>query len=96
MATSSPAARLGTVAVCVILTGVFALAAVAVPGRWRGRLPGVWAIQVCLWCGLAANLAYMSAERVRGIALFRGAQAKVRLAEGFEPVRLLRTTPGEL
>ncbi|WP_162906985.1 PIG-L deacetylase family protein [Allorhizocola rhizosphaerae] len=43
-------------AVCVILTGVFALAAVAVPGRLRGRIPGLWAIHVCLWSGLGANL----------------------------------------
>jgi LmbE family N-acetylglucosaminyl deacetylase len=31
---------------------------------------------------------YMSAERVRGNALFRGSQAKMYLAEGFEPVRV--------
>ena len=37
---------------------------------------------------------YMSADRVRGIVSFRGSQAKRDFAEGFEPVRLLATTPG--
>lgn len=32
---------------------------------------------------------YMTPERVRGIAAFRGGQAKRKLAEGYEPVRLL-------
>jgi LmbE family N-acetylglucosaminyl deacetylase len=34
---------------------------------------------------------YMSAERVRGLAVYRGAQAKTRAAEAFEPVRVLAT-----
>jgi LmbE family N-acetylglucosaminyl deacetylase len=34
---------------------------------------------------------YMSAERVRGLAVYRGAQAKTHAAEGFEPVRVLAT-----
>ncbi|PWD50364.1 PIG-L family deacetylase [Serinibacter arcticus] len=33
---------------------------------------------------------YMTASRVKGIAAFRGAQAKVPAAEGFEPVRYLQ------
>lgn len=33
---------------------------------------------------------YMTAGRVKGIAAFRGAQAKVAAAEGFEPVRYLQ------
>ncbi|MGP9839041.1 PIG-L deacetylase family protein [Arthrobacter sp. 179] len=37
---------------------------------------------------------YMSADRVRGVASFRGSQAKREFAEGFEPVRLLASTPG--
>lgn len=37
---------------------------------------------------------YMSAHRIRGIAAFRGAQAKTVFAEGFEVVRLLDTIPG--
>lgn len=32
---------------------------------------------------------YMSAERIRAIATYRGGQAKIRHAEGYEPVRLL-------
>ncbi|MGQ0842309.1 PIG-L deacetylase family protein [Actinokineospora sp.] len=32
---------------------------------------------------------YMGAEQVQGLAMFRGAQAKVRHAEGYEPVRFL-------
>lgn len=32
---------------------------------------------------------YMTPERVRGLAVYRGSQAKVRTAEAFEPVRLL-------
>lgn len=32
---------------------------------------------------------YMSDQRVRGIAAFRGSQAKTQFAEGFEPVRVL-------
>lgn len=35
---------------------------------------------------------YMAADRVRGIAAFRGSQAKREYAEGFEPVRLLTAT----
>jgi LmbE family N-acetylglucosaminyl deacetylase len=34
---------------------------------------------------------YMTPERVRGIASFRGGQAKRRVAEAYEPVRLLST-----
>lgn len=41
-----------------------------------------------------AGKPYMSASRVRGMASFRGSQAKREFAEGFEPVRLLATTPG--
>lgn len=32
---------------------------------------------------------YMTAERIRGLAVYRGGQAKVRHAEGYEPVRML-------
>jgi LmbE family N-acetylglucosaminyl deacetylase len=32
---------------------------------------------------------YMTPERVRGLAIYRGGQAKVRHAEGYEPVRVL-------
>jgi len=32
---------------------------------------------------------YMAAEQVQGLAMFRGAQAKIRHAEGYEPVRFL-------
>ncbi|WP_347109687.1 PIG-L deacetylase family protein [Paenarthrobacter sp. S56] len=38
---------------------------------------------------------YMSAERVRSLAAFRGAQVKKSYAEGFEPVRLLGSAVGE-
>lgn len=41
-----------------------------------------------------AGKPYMSAKRVRGMASFRGSQAKREYAEGFEAVRLLATTPG--
>jgi LmbE family N-acetylglucosaminyl deacetylase len=34
---------------------------------------------------------YMAPERVRGLAVYRGAQAKTHAAEAFEPVRLLAT-----
>lgn len=37
------------------------------------------------------NKPYMQAEKLRGMALFRGSQAKVRHAEGFEVVRMLDT-----
>ncbi len=37
---------------------------------------------------------YMSEENVRGIAAFRGNQAKTQYAEGFEPVRLLSSSVG--
>jgi len=37
---------------------------------------------------------YMSEENVRGIAAFRGNQAKTQFAEGFEPVRLLGSSVG--
>ncbi|WP_447007300.1 PIG-L deacetylase family protein [Saccharothrix isguenensis] len=37
---------------------------------------------------------YMDDERLTGLATFRGAQARVRHAEGYEPVRLL-DEPGE-
>lgn len=37
---------------------------------------------------------YMGADRIRGIATFRGAQAKGTFAEGFEVVRMLDTMPG--
>jgi LmbE family N-acetylglucosaminyl deacetylase len=39
---------------------------------------------------------YMSPERVRGLAVYRGAQAKTRAAEAFEPVRLLGSQVGVL
>ncbi|WP_163544643.1 PIG-L deacetylase family protein [Occultella kanbiaonis] len=39
---------------------------------------------------------YMSAERVHGKAVHRGDQAKVRHAEGFEPVRLMGFVAGDL
>lgn len=32
---------------------------------------------------------YMTAERVSGLAVYRGSQAKVRHAEGYEPIRLV-------
>jgi LmbE family N-acetylglucosaminyl deacetylase len=32
---------------------------------------------------------FMSAERVSGLAVYRGSQAKIRHAEGYEPIRLL-------
>ncbi|MFE4194468.1 PIG-L family deacetylase [Paenarthrobacter sp. NPDC056912] len=38
---------------------------------------------------------YMSAERVRSLAAFRGSQVKTSYAEGFEPVRLLGSAVGE-
>jgi LmbE family N-acetylglucosaminyl deacetylase len=38
---------------------------------------------------------YMSAERVRSLAAFRGSQVKTTYAEGFEPVRLLGSAVGE-
>jgi LmbE family N-acetylglucosaminyl deacetylase len=38
-----------------------------------------------------AGKPYMTPERVRGIAAFRGSQAKRRLAEAYEPVRMLST-----
>lgn len=37
---------------------------------------------------------YMQSERVRGIALFRGSQAKTRYAEGFEVIRAVSLTLG--
>lgn len=39
---------------------------------------------------------YMEPERVRGPAVHRGGQAKVRYAEGFEPVRMLASPAVEL
>jgi LmbE family N-acetylglucosaminyl deacetylase len=39
---------------------------------------------------------YMNPERVRGIALFRGGQAKTRYAEGFEVVRALSSALGDV
>lgn len=39
---------------------------------------------------------YMEPERVRGLAVHRGGQAKVRYAEGFEPVRMLASPAVEL
>jgi LmbE family N-acetylglucosaminyl deacetylase len=38
---------------------------------------------------------YMRGEQLRGLATFRGAQAKIRHAEGYEPVRLLGDTGGQ-
>lgn len=38
---------------------------------------------------------YMTAQRIKGLAAFRGAQAKVSAAEGFEPVRLLTSAIGQ-
>ncbi|HEY3513875.1 PIG-L deacetylase family protein [Kribbella sp. NPDC051137] len=43
-----------------------------------------------------AGKPYMTAERIRGLASFRGAQAKARFAEGYEPVRLLSSAVGDL
>jgi LmbE family N-acetylglucosaminyl deacetylase len=42
------------------------------------------------------NKPYMNAERVRGIALFRGGQAKTHYAEGFEVVRALSSALGDV
>ncbi|QOR71011.1 PIG-L family deacetylase [Ruania alkalisoli] len=39
---------------------------------------------------------YMSAQRLRGVATFRGAQAKRQFAEAYEPVRLLGSAVGDL
>ena len=39
---------------------------------------------------------YMSATRVRGVAAFRGQQARLIHAEAFEPVRLLHSGIGVL
>ncbi len=39
---------------------------------------------------------YVQQERVRGVALFRGGQAKIRAAEGFEVIRALSTSLGEV
>lgn len=38
---------------------------------------------------------YVRPEHLRGLAVFRGAQAKVRHAEGYEPVRMLNDTAGQ-
>lgn len=43
-----------------------------------------------------ADKPYMSAQRLRGLATFRGAQAKREFAEGYEPVRLLGSAVGDL
>ncbi|VEI50349.1 Uncharacterized proteins, LmbE homologs [Kocuria rosea] len=43
-----------------------------------------------------AGKPYMTPERVRSMASFRGAQAKSRNAEAFEPVRLLGSAIGDL
>ncbi|GAA0226952.1 PIG-L family deacetylase [Cryptosporangium japonicum] len=43
-----------------------------------------------------AGKPYMTGDRIRGIASFRGAQAKIGHAEGFEPVRLLASAVGDL
>lgn len=43
-----------------------------------------------------AGKPYMSADRVRGVAAFRGTQAKQQFAEGFEPVRFLSSATGDL
>jgi len=37
---------------------------------------------------------YMTGDRIRSLASFRGAQAKRTAAEGFEPIRLLSTSLG--
>jgi LmbE family N-acetylglucosaminyl deacetylase len=39
---------------------------------------------------------YMSGDRIRGLASFRGAQAKIEHAEGYETVRLLCSSVGDL
>lgn len=39
---------------------------------------------------------YMRPEHLRGLAVFRGAQAKVRHAEAYEPVRILGDPAGQL
>lgn len=39
---------------------------------------------------------YMTPERVRGLAVYRGSQARIRHAEGYEPVRLLGSPMSEL
>lgn len=43
-----------------------------------------------------AGKPYMSAQRLRGLATFRGAQAKREYAEAYEPVRLLGSAVGDL
>ncbi|STX04997.1 Uncharacterized proteins, LmbE homologs [Kocuria rosea] len=43
-----------------------------------------------------AGKLYMTPQRVRGMAAFRGAQAKNTNAEAFEPVRLLGSAIGDL
>ncbi|MFI5957895.1 PIG-L deacetylase family protein [Cryptosporangium sp. NPDC051539] len=43
-----------------------------------------------------AGKPYMTGDRIRGIASFRGSQAKIAHAEGFEPVRLLCSSVGDL
>ncbi|GAA4421724.1 PIG-L family deacetylase [Georgenia halophila] len=40
--------------------------------------------------------AYMSPQRLRGLATFRGAQAKRQFAEGYEAVRLLGSAVGDM
>jgi LmbE family N-acetylglucosaminyl deacetylase len=40
--------------------------------------------------------AYMTPERIRGLAVYRGSQAKVRHAEGCEPTRVLGSAVGEI
>jgi LmbE family N-acetylglucosaminyl deacetylase len=39
---------------------------------------------------------YVHSERMHGVALFRGSQAKTRYAEGFETVRILSSALGEV
>jgi LmbE family N-acetylglucosaminyl deacetylase len=43
-----------------------------------------------------ADKPYMSAQRLRGLATFRGAQAKRDFAEGYEAVRVLGSAIGDL
>jgi LmbE family N-acetylglucosaminyl deacetylase len=39
---------------------------------------------------------YMSPERIHGLAVYRGSQAKIRHAEGYEPARLLGSAVGAI
>lgn len=51
-------------------------------------------VQAVLMHGDQRDKPYMAAERLRGIAVFRGAQARRKAAEAFEAVRMLATEMG--